>query len=118
LMSSRRFSSSGTRTWDRLRVSANDSLQNSMPVQAIRFLRQCGGSGGRVQRVQARDKVVDHVVGDIQNGQLLVRREPDAVRARRIATADGLLVAGGDRLVLTDRGRLLADAVVCTLLND
>ena len=117
-MSSGCRSSSGTSTWDRLWVSANDNLQNSMPVEAIRFLPQCDGSGGRVQRVQTRDKVVDDVVGDIQNGQLLVRREPDLVRARRIATADGLLVAGGDRLVLTDRGRLLADAVVCTLLND
>jgi oxygen-independent coproporphyrinogen-3 oxidase len=31
--------------------------------------------------------------------------------------ADGLLVAAGDRLVLTPRGRLLADAVVRTLLG-
>lgn len=31
--------------------------------------------------------------------------------------ADGLLIADGDRLVLTDRGRLLADAVVRTLLD-
>ena len=31
--------------------------------------------------------------------------------------ADGLLVADGDRLVLTPRGRLLADAVVRTLLG-
>jgi putative oxygen-independent coproporphyrinogen III oxidase len=33
------------------------------------------------------------------------------------AIADGLLVAGGDRLVLTPRGRLLADAVVRMLLG-
>lgn len=31
--------------------------------------------------------------------------------------SDGLLVTTGDRLVLTDRGRLLADAVVRTLLG-
>jgi coproporphyrinogen III oxidase-like Fe-S oxidoreductase len=31
--------------------------------------------------------------------------------------ADGLLLSDGDRLVLTDRGRLLADAVVRTLLG-
>jgi len=39
---------------------------------------------------------------------------------RRAATArrDGLLVADADRLVLTDRGRLLADAVVRDLLDD
>jgi putative oxygen-independent coproporphyrinogen III oxidase len=38
-------------------------------------------------------------------------------RARR-AVADGLLTDSGDRLILTDRGRLLADAVVRDLLDD
>jgi len=33
------------------------------------------------------------------------------------AIADGLLISEGDRLVLTPRGRLLADAVVRTLLG-
>ena len=33
------------------------------------------------------------------------------------AVADGLLRSDGDRLVLTDRGRLLADAVVRTVLD-
>ena len=37
-------------------------------------------------------------------------------RAKRVV-ADGLLVPDGDRLVLTPRGRLLADAVVRTLLG-
>ncbi|WAC93258.1 radical SAM family heme chaperone HemW [Mycobacterium sp. Aquia_213] len=37
-------------------------------------------------------------------------------RAKTVV-ADGLLVADGDRLVLTPRGRLLADAVVRTLLG-
>jgi oxygen-independent coproporphyrinogen-3 oxidase len=38
---------------------------------------------------------------------------------RRAATAvdDGLLTRIGERLILTDRGRLLADAVVRTLLD-
>jgi len=36
----------------------------------------------------------------------------------RTAITEGLLVAVGDRLVLTDRGRLLADAVVRDLLDD
>jgi hypothetical protein len=31
--------------------------------------------------------------------------------------ADGLLVSAGDRLILTPPGRLLADAVVRTLLG-
>jgi coproporphyrinogen III oxidase-like Fe-S oxidoreductase len=34
-----------------------------------------------------------------------------------VAVDDGLLMSYGDRLVLTDRGRLLADAVVRTLLG-
>jgi putative oxygen-independent coproporphyrinogen III oxidase len=42
----------------------------------------------------------------------------DAERERAEAVvADGLLVSNGDRLVLTARGRLLADAVVRTLLG-
>ena len=42
----------------------------------------------------------------------------DAERQRAVAVvADGLLVADGDRLVLTLRGRLLADAVVRTVLG-
>ncbi|MDT5120250.1 MAG: hypothetical protein QOE30_5989 [Mycobacterium sp.] len=35
----------------------------------------------------------------------------------KVVVADGLLVADGDRLILTPRGRLLADAVVRTLLG-
>ncbi len=42
---------------------------------------------------------------------------PETVRAGQ-AVADGLLFAAGERLVLTDRGRLLADAVVRNLLDD
>ena len=38
-------------------------------------------------------------------------------RRAQTAVDDGLLVLTGDRLVLTDRGRLLADAVVRTLLD-
>ncbi|CAM2929709.1 coproporphyrinogen III oxidase [Mycobacterium intermedium] len=49
---------------------------------------------------------------------LSLERLSDAERARAAdVIADGLLVAEGDRLVLTDRGRLLADGVVRTLLD-
>jgi coproporphyrinogen III oxidase-like Fe-S oxidoreductase len=42
----------------------------------------------------------------------------DGERARaETVVADGLAVLHADRLVLTDRGRLLADAVVRTLLD-
>jgi putative oxygen-independent coproporphyrinogen III oxidase len=39
------------------------------------------------------------------------------LRRAETAIADGLLVRDGDRLVLTDRGRLLADAVVRAVLD-
>ena len=42
---------------------------------------------------------------------------PESARAGQ-AVADGMLVTSGERLILTDRGRLLADAVVRDLLDD
>jgi oxygen-independent coproporphyrinogen-3 oxidase len=42
--------------------------------------------------------------------------DAEYARAKRVV-ADGLLRPDGDRLVLTDRGRLLADRVVTTLLD-
>jgi len=39
------------------------------------------------------------------------------LRRAETAMADGLLVRDADRLVLTDRGRLLADAVVRAVLD-
>jgi oxygen-independent coproporphyrinogen-3 oxidase len=41
----------------------------------------------------------------------------ETTRAAR-AVADGTLISDGERLILTDRGRLLADAVVRDLLDD
>ena len=43
--------------------------------------------------------------------------ESEQLRAGE-AVAEGLLIPAGDRLVLTDRGRLLADAVVRDVLDD
>ena len=43
--------------------------------------------------------------------------DAESVRAG-VAVADGLLDDTGDRLVLTDRGRLLADAVIRDVLAD
>jgi putative oxygen-independent coproporphyrinogen III oxidase len=56
-------------------------------------------------RVRLRDGLPVGVLGDAERG-----------RAQR-AVDDGLLSRMGDRLMLTDRGRLLADAVVRTLLD-
>jgi hypothetical protein len=54
----------------------------------------------------------------IQLRQGLSLGMPDTAKRRRamVAVADGLLKSGGNRLVLADRGRLLGDAVVGTLL--
>ena len=90
LMSSSRFSSSGTSVWLRLRVSAKDSLQNSMPVQAIRLRRQCDGRRRQAERIQAGAQLVELVVGDVEDDQLLIRREPDAIRARRLGEVGDL----------------------------
>ena len=46
-----------------------------------------------------------------------VLTEGERERARR-AIDTGLLRDAGDRFVLTDHGRLLADAVVCLVLGD
>jgi oxygen-independent coproporphyrinogen-3 oxidase len=70
---------------------------------------------------------LDAVARHTEDVMLSVRLRPglavagltDGERRRAdTAIADGLLVTDGDRLVLTDRGRLLADAVVRTLLDD
>ncbi len=47
---------------------------------------------------------------------LAILHEAELERAETVV-ADGLLEPAGDRLVLTPRGRLLADAVVRTLLG-
>ncbi|OBK21759.1 coproporphyrinogen III oxidase [Mycobacterium asiaticum] len=53
----------------------------------------------------------------LRQGLPLIRLD-DAERGRaEAAVADGLLVSDGDSLILTDRGRLLADAVVRTVLG-
>lgn len=53
----------------------------------------------------------------LRQGLPLDRLGPAERRRAETAVADGLLSAEGDRLVLTPRGRLLADAVVRTLLD-
>ncbi|OBH05677.1 MULTISPECIES: radical SAM family heme chaperone HemW [unclassified Mycobacterium] len=53
----------------------------------------------------------------LRQGLPLDRLGADERQRAETAVADGLLVADGDRLVLTPRGRLLADGVVRTLLG-
>jgi oxygen-independent coproporphyrinogen-3 oxidase len=53
----------------------------------------------------------------LRQGLPLVRLDAAERERAETAVADGLLVADGDSLILTDRGRLLADGVVRTLLG-
>lgn len=53
----------------------------------------------------------------LRQGLPLARLDAAERERARTAVADGLLVAAGDTLVLTDRGRLLADGVVRNLLG-
>jgi putative oxygen-independent coproporphyrinogen III oxidase len=53
----------------------------------------------------------------LRQGLPLDRLDADERQRAETSVADGLLVSDGERLVLTPRGRLLADAVVRTLLG-
>jgi oxygen-independent coproporphyrinogen-3 oxidase len=52
----------------------------------------------------------------LRDGLAVSALGPDELRRADVVVADGLLARRGDRLILTDRGRLLADGVVRTLL--
>ncbi len=71
------------------------------------------------ERLDAEALHTEDVMLRIRLRQGLSLEQLDVAERERARTlvADGLLVADGDRLVLTDRGRLLADAVVRTLLG-
>jgi oxygen-independent coproporphyrinogen-3 oxidase len=53
----------------------------------------------------------------LRQGLPLVRLDAAERERAETAVADGLLLADGDSLILTDRGRLLADGVVRSLLG-
>ncbi len=72
------------------------------------------------ERIGVRERHLEEVLLGIRLRRglaLTVLTETERKRARR-AVADGMLREDSDRLVLTDRGRLLADAVVRDLLDD
>lgn len=72
------------------------------------------------ERIGDRERHMEDVLLGIRLREGLpvaVLSDTERERARR-AIADGLLVQTADRLVLTDRGRLLADAVVRDVLDD
>ncbi len=72
------------------------------------------------ERLDRRDRHVEEVLLCIRLRDGLPVTALTAPEQQRAANAvtDGLLTRHGDRLVLTDRGRLLADSVVRQLLDD
>lgn len=53
----------------------------------------------------------------MRDGLELAILDPGERERAAVAVSDGLLHTDGERLVLTDRGRLLADAVVRSVLG-
>ena len=71
------------------------------------------------ERLEARERHIEDVLLGIRLRRglaLAVLTDSERLRVPRFLDA-GLLTAAGDRLVLSDRGRLLADAVVRDLLD-
>ena len=72
------------------------------------------------ERLDAHARHVEHVLLQIRlrgGLPLAVLTESERLRAQDAVDA-GLLIGAGDRLVLTDRGRLLADGIVRDILDD
>ncbi|WP_396931289.1 radical SAM family heme chaperone HemW [Mycolicibacterium sp.] len=72
------------------------------------------------ERLDAHARHIENVLLGIRlSSGLPVSALTDSERLRAdVAVTEGLLIPAGDRLVLTDRGRLLADAVVRDVLDD
>ncbi|BBY61463.1 radical SAM family heme chaperone HemW [Mycolicibacterium sarraceniae] len=72
------------------------------------------------ERLDAHARHIENVLLQIRlrTGLPLAALTGSEQRRAGDAVADGLLLRAADRLVLTDRGRLLADAVVRDLLDD
>ncbi|TQC47182.1 coproporphyrinogen III oxidase [Rhodococcus sp. WS4] len=74
---------------------------------------------GGSEQLTAEDVHVERVMltARLRTGLPVSELDAAELRAAETVVADGLLVREGDHLVLTDRGRLLADAVVRTVLR-
>ena len=72
-----------------------------------------------LERLDAHDRHVEDVLLQIRlrDGLPLAMLTDSERRRAQRAVADGLLSGGADRVTLTDRGRLLADAVVRDVLD-
>jgi oxygen-independent coproporphyrinogen-3 oxidase len=74
---------------------------------------------GGSEQLTAEDVHVERVMltARLRTGLPVAELDAAEQRAAETVVADGLLVRQGEHLVLTDRGRLLADAVVRTVLR-
>ncbi|MFC9832735.1 radical SAM family heme chaperone HemW [Rhodococcus sp. NPDC127530] len=74
---------------------------------------------GGSEQLTAEDVHVERVMltARLRTGLPVAELDAEEQRAAETVVADGLLVREGEHLVLTDRGRLLADAVVRTVLR-
>ncbi|MEN0134132.1 MAG: radical SAM family heme chaperone HemW [Rhodococcus sp. (in: high G+C Gram-positive bacteria)] len=74
---------------------------------------------GGSEQLTAEDVHVERVMltARLRTGLPVAELDDAAKSAAETVIADGLLVRAGEHLVLTDRGRLLADAVVRTVLR-
>jgi len=89
------------------------------PKAYAELLSDGNSAAAGFERLQDADRHVEEVLLGIRLRRGLaaaVLTDSERRRARR-AVDDGLLTEAGDRLVLTDRGRLLADAVVRDVLD-
>ena len=89
------------------------------PKVYAELLAQGNSAAAGFETLRAEDRHVEEVLLGIRLRRGLAAAlltAPERQRALR-AVDDGLLAEAGDRLILTDRGRLLADAVVRDLLD-
>lgn len=90
------------------------------PKAYAQLLEQGESAAADFERIGDRERHLEEVLLGIRLRRglpLTALSGTERERARR-AVADGLLEEDADRLVLTDRGRLLADAVVRDILDD
>ena len=90
------------------------------PNAYAEMLARCRAAGRRLRAARRRTPLHTEDVllkTRLRQGLPLDRLSPAERERAEAVVADGLLVPDGDRLVLTPRGRLLADAVVRTLLG-
>ncbi len=90
------------------------------PREYAQLLERGESAMAGFERISRRDRHLEEVLLGIRlrRGLPVSVLSPAERRRATVAVTDGLLVEEAGRLILTDRGRLLADAVVRDLLDD